>query len=49
MALGLPTTGEQQLALPFGKTLAIAVGVERQAVATTNPFYITGQFDVRLG
>jgi hypothetical protein len=49
MALGFPTTGEQQLALTFGKTLAIAVGVDRQAVATTHPFYITGQFGVRLG
>jgi hypothetical protein len=49
MALGFPTTGEQQLALTFGKTLTITVGVERQAVATTHPFYVTGQLGVRLG
>jgi hypothetical protein len=49
MALGFPTSGEQQLALSFAKTLAIAIGVERKAVATTHPFYITGQFGVRLG
>jgi hypothetical protein len=49
MALGFPTTCEQQLALTFGKTLTITVGVERKAVATTHPFYITGQFGIRFG